>query len=117
MHSGFNVHRSRRVPPDEREDLERLVSYIIRNPFAVQNMQVGAPSRVNPEGSTLYRSGLNPNIQRDPSTSLGPLNLSNAFEVFTPCGFIATIIQHIPDKSLQLGRHYGRYSNTMRGRR
>jgi len=29
VHSGFNVHRSRRVLPDEREDLERLAQYII----------------------------------------------------------------------------------------
>lgn len=39
VHSGFNVHRSRGVLPDEREDLERLDRYIIRNPFAVENMQ------------------------------------------------------------------------------
>ncbi len=35
VHSGINVHRSRRVLPDERQDLERLAQYIIRNPFAL----------------------------------------------------------------------------------
>ena len=40
-HSGFNVHRSRRVLPDEREDLERLAQYIIRNPFAVESRAEG----------------------------------------------------------------------------
>ena len=39
------------------------------------------------------------------------------FEVFTPCDSIATITQHIPDKSFQLVRYYGWYSNKMRGRR
>lgn len=104
VHSGFNVHRSRRVLPDEREDLERLAQYIIRNPFAVEKMQVGAPNRGNPDGSVIYRSGLNPKIQRN-------------FEVFTPCDFIAAITQHIPDKSFQLVRYYGWYSNKMRGQR
>ena len=102
VHSGFNVHRSRRVLPEEREDLERLAQYIIRNPFAVEKMQVTVPNRANPEGSVLYRSGLNPKIQRN-------------FEVFSPCDFIAAITQHIPDKSFQLVRYYGWYSNKMRG--
>ena len=39
------------------------------------------------------------------------------FEVFPPCDFIAAITQHIPDKSFQLVRYYGWYSNKMRGRR
>ena len=38
-HSGFNVHRSHRVPPSNREDMERLAHYIIRNPFSVDKMQ------------------------------------------------------------------------------
>ena len=49
VHSGFNVHRSRRVLPDERDDLERLAQYIIRNPFAVEKMQVSPPNRTNPD--------------------------------------------------------------------
>jgi hypothetical protein len=98
-HSGFNVHHSRRVQSDEREDLERLAQYIIRNPFSVEKMQV------NQSGDTIiYRSGMNPKIQRN-------------FEVFTPCDFIAAITQHIPDKSFQLVRYYGWYSNKMRGQR
>ena len=34
-----------------------------------------------------------------------------------PCDFIAAITQHIPDKSFQLVRYYGWYSNKMRGQR
>jgi len=88
--------------PDEREDLERLAQDIIHNRFAVGKMQVGAPNQANPDGSVIYRSGLNPKIQRN-------------FEVFSPCDFIAAITQHILDKSFQLVRYYGWYSNKMRG--
>ena len=98
------MHRSRRVQPDEREDLERLAQYIIRNPLAVEKIQVGASNRANPDGSIIYRSSLKPKIQRN-------------FEVFSPCDFIAAITQHIPDKSFQLVRYYGWYSNKMRGQR
>lgn len=99
VHSGFNVHRSRRVLPDEREDLERLAQYIIRNPFAIEKMEVKQPG-----GPIIYRSAMNPKIQRN-------------FEVFTPCDFIAAITQHIPDKSFQLVQYYGWYFNKMRGQR
>ena len=52
VHSGLNVHRSRRVLPDERQDLERLAQYIIRNPFAVEKMQVSrAPGALTLAGS------------------------------------------------------------------
>jgi hypothetical protein len=83
-HSGFNVHRSERVPPSNREDMERLAQYIIRNPFSVDKMQPNSSG-----DSIIYRSGMNPKIQRN-------------FEVFSPCDFIARITQHIPDKSFQL---------------
>ena len=99
VHSGFNVHRSRGVLPNEREDLERLAQYIIRNPFSVEKMQVNQPG-----GPIIYRSGMNEKIHRN-------------FEVFSPFDFIAAITQHIPDKSFQLVRYYGWYSNKMRGQR
>ena len=73
--------------------------YIIRNPFSVDKMQPNSSG-----DSIIYRSGMNPKIQRN-------------FEVFSPCDFIARITQHIPDKSFQLVRYYGWYSNKMRGQR
>jgi hypothetical protein len=119
VHSGFHVHRSRRVMQDEREDLERLAQYIVRNPFSVEKM------RVNQAGDAItYRSEMNEKIHRNPSTPLGALSKSwysgtrrMGFEVFSPCDFIAAITQHIPDKSFQLVRYYGWYSNKMRGQR
>ena len=99
VHSGFHVHRSRRVMQDEREDLDRLAQYIVRNPFSIDKM------RVNQAGDAItYRSEMNEKIHRN-------------FEVFSPCDFIAAITQHIPDKSFQLVRYYGWYSNKMRGQR
>jgi len=67
-------------------------------------MQVTEANRASPDGSIIYHSGMNPKIQRN-------------FEVFAPCEFIAAITQHIPDKSFQLVRYYGWYSNKMRGQR
>lgn len=113
-HTGFNVQRSRRVLPEERDDLERLSQYMIRNPFSIEKMQVNPPHWGSADSSIIYRSGMNPKIQRN-------------FEVFppqadpppedSPCDFIAKITRHIPDKSFQLVRYYGWYSNKMRGQR
>ena len=103
-HSGFSIHRSRRIPPGAREALARVARYIIRNPFSTAKMELSPPSRVNPEGAVIYRSGMNPKINRN-------------FELFSPCDFIAAITLHIPDKRYQLVRYYGWYSNKMRGQR
>jgi len=53
-----------------------MAQYIIRNPFAVEKMQVSPPNRANPEGSVLYRSGLNPKIQRNLPNGSSLLRLS-----------------------------------------
>jgi hypothetical protein len=67
-------------------------------------MEFKPPNAVNRDGTVIYRSGMNPKIHRN-------------FQIFTPCDFIAAITQHIPDKSFQLVRYYGWYSNKMRGQR
>ena len=99
VHSGFNVHLSRRIAPNECQDMQRLAQYIVRNPFSVAKMQVNRSG-----DSILYRSGMNLKIKRN-------------FQVFTACDFIAAITQHIPDKRFQMVRYYGWYSNKMRGQR
>ena len=86
----------------------------MRNPFSLEKMQFKEPDdadfRLTADrdaqagGCVIYRSGMNPKIQRN-------------FEIFTPCDFIAAITQHIPDKSFQLVRYIGWYSNKMRGQR
>jgi hypothetical protein len=59
---------------------------------------------VAPDGTIIYRSGMNPKVNAN-------------FRIFTPLDFIAAITSHIPDKSFQLVRYYGWYSNKMRGQR
>jgi hypothetical protein len=73
-HSGFCVHRSKRVQSHQKEDLERLAQYIIRNPFAVEKMHPDPAS-----GTIIYRSGMNPKINRN-------------FEIFTPCELPLTLL-------------------------
>jgi len=104
VHSGFNVHRGRRALSREREDMERLAQHIIRNPFSVEKTRATEPGPASASGSIPDLSGMNKKIGRN-------------FEVFTPCDFITAITQRIPDKSFQLLRYYGWYSNKMRGRR
>ena len=99
VHSGFQVHQSRRIAPNECQDMQRLAQYIVRNPFSIAKMQVNRSG-----DSILYRSGMNAKIKRN-------------FQVFSACDFIAAITQHIPDKRFQMVRYYGWYSNKMRGQR
>jgi hypothetical protein len=98
-HSGFNVHAGDPVPPEHKAELEHLAPYILRNPFSVEKMTLESPT-----DTVIYRSRLNPKINRN-------------FEVFTPTDFLAAITQHIPDKGAQMVRYYGWYSNKMRGQR
>ena len=95
-HSGFNVHHGDPVPPENKAELEKLAQYILRNPFSVEKMTMESPT-----DTIIYRSRLNPKINRN-------------FEVFTPTDFLAAITQHIPDKGAQMVRYYGWYSNKIR---
>ena len=38
QHSGYSLHRSRRVGHEEREDLEQIARCILRNPFSTAKM-------------------------------------------------------------------------------
>ena len=119
-HSGFNVYHSRRISPTKGEDLERLARYIIRNPFSLEKMNYSAGRIPGEEGSVIYRVGKVPEGKsqraRGKRTSK-ELFRSKTFEIFSECDFIAAVTQHIPDKSFQLVRYYGWYSNKMRGQR
>jgi hypothetical protein len=67
-------------------------------------MHLHPAPRAEGQESIIYRSRMNKKVRGN-------------FRVFTPCEFIAAITQHIPDKSFQLVRYYGWYSNKMRGQR
>lgn len=106
VHSGFQVHQSRRIAANECKNMERLVQYIVRNPFSIAKMQANRSG-----DSILYRSGMNAKIKRN-------FLFTEVFtQVFSACDFIAAITQHIPDKRFQMARYYGWYSNKMRGQR
>ena len=78
VHSGFQVHQSRRIAALECQDIEHLAQYIVRNPFSIAKVQV------NRSGDwILYRSGMNAKIKRN-------------FQVFTACDFVAPTIAIIP---------------------
>ena len=49
-HSGFNLHRRRRVAPDEGEDRERIAQYIIRSPFSTGKMRGQREKRITQKG-------------------------------------------------------------------
>jgi hypothetical protein len=98
--SGFSVHNKVRIKPEDQKGIEHLLEYIVRNPFSLSKIEY-----IELTGSVLYRSGM----------SYGK-NKHN-FKVYDPLSFIADITQHIPEKSFQLIRYYGWYSNRMRGDR
>jgi hypothetical protein len=72
----------------------------VRNTFSLSKLQYNEET-----SSVIYRSKM----------SHGK-NKKN-FKVFSPIEFIAVITQHIPERSFQLLRYYGWYSNRMRGDR
>ena len=98
-HSGFSVYRSKPIRSTDRAGLERLSQYVVRNTFS--------------EGKMLYNEGTGKVIYR----SKRNVRTNRNFEVFDGAGFIAELAQHIPDKSFQLVRYYGWYSNKKRGLR
>ena len=59
VHSGFQLHQSRRIAANECQDMERLAQYIVRNPFSIGKMQVNRSG-----DSILYRAGMNAKIKR-----------------------------------------------------
>ena len=97
--SGFSVYKGPVIRSDDTEALEHLCQYIIRNTFSEEKMTYNHDS-----GTVLYRSKHNVKTHRN-------------FELFNATDFIAALTQHIPNKSFQLVRYYGWYSNKKRGMR
>ena len=98
--SGFSAHNGMQIKRDDEQGKEALAQYIIRSPFSLEKITY------KPEtGMVVYRSKMTHGR-----------NKAN-FKVFDAAEFIAAITQHIPDKSFQLVRYYGWYSNRSRGDR
>lgn len=98
--SGFNIHNGVKIDRKNEQGREALAQYIIRNPFSLEKINYIASS-----GKVIYRSGM------------GHGKNKKNFEIFDAEEFIARITQHVPDKSFQLVRYYGWYSNRSRGDR
>jgi hypothetical protein len=98
-HSGFSVHNGVRVRRDDDGGREALAEYIIRNTFSVEKL-----TYIDETGTVIYRSKM----------THGNNNKKN-FELYTAEEFLAAITQHIPEKSFQMVRYYGWYSNKSRG--
>ena len=99
-HSGFSVHNGSRVARDDEKGKESISQYIIRNTFSLEKLTY------NEETNTvIYQSKMTPGENK------------RNFQIYTPEEFIASITQHIPEKSFQMVRYYGWYSNKLRGLR
>ena len=95
--SGFSVYKGPVIQRDDREGLEKVCQYIIRNTFNEQKLLYNQTT-----GMVIYKSKHQRNIKRN-------------FEVCDAKDFIAMLTQHIPNKSFQMVRYYGWYSNKKRG--
>ncbi len=99
-HSGFSVDNGLRISRDDENGRESVAQYILRNPFSIDKMTYN-----DKNGTVIYRSKMTYGRSR------------NNFNVYTAEEFIAAITQHIPEKSFQMVRYYGWYSNKSRGMR
>ncbi len=99
-HSGFSVHNEVRIARDDEQGREKIGQYIIRNTFSEEKVRYNEDN-----GSVIYQSGMTHGKNK------------KNFEVYTVEEFIAAITQHIPEKSFQMVRYYGWYSNKSRGMR
>ena len=98
-HSGFQVDVGEApLAADDAAGRQRLAEYLLRAPLALDKMHWNAATR-----TVLYRSARSWHTKRN-------------YEIFAGADLIAALAEHIPEKSNQLIRYYGRYSNNCRGR-
>jgi len=97
-HSGFSVDASIRIPATSTRTREALAQYVVRAPVSLQNLLVD-------EGGTdtvIYRAPYSDFFKTDT-------------KVFPAVGFLAEVLQHLPDSRCRLIRCYGLYSSRARG--
>lgn len=99
-HSGFSVHNKARIARDDEKGRVALAQYIIRNSFSLEKLTYNQEA-----GTVIYRSKMSQGKSK------------KNFQIYTAEKFIAAITQHIPEKSFQMVRYYGWYSNKSRGLR
>jgi hypothetical protein len=99
-HSGFSVHNTVTVPPDDGAGLERLARYLLRAPVSLERLAFDAEA-----GLASYRC----RPGREPFTgeTVG----------CDPSELLARVLIHIPEPRRHLVRYYGAYSSVVRARR
>ena len=107
-HSGFSVHNKARAERDDEKGRVALAQYIIRNTFSLEKLAYNRET-----GTVIYRSKMSQGKSKK-STDAPP---GVSTQIYTAEEFIAAITQHIPEKSFQMVRYYGWYSNKSRGLR
>jgi hypothetical protein len=98
-HSGFSVHNRIRTQAADAEGRQRLARYMIRCPFALNNMSYDGKS-----GMVIYRSKLHATLKRN-------------YQLMPALKWLRLLLNHVPDKYEHLVRYYGYYSNRDRGAR
>ena len=98
--SGFSVHNSIRVEPDDRDGLERLCHYLVHPPIALERLDVPGAGR-----PCTYTGRRPHSVTGERSVTADPLEM------------LARLCQHIPPPRLHLTRMYGAYSNRNRASR
>ena len=99
-HSGFGIDNGVRIEKDDAKGREAIAQYIARNTINQEKI------RYQPDtGRVIYHFKM----------SKGK-NKKN-FGIYDAEAFIAALTQHIPDRSFQMLRYFGFYSNKTRGLR
>ncbi len=101
-HSGFSVHNSVTVGPEDAGATDRLVRYLMRPPVSLERLVFD------------HETGevrLQPKAGADDEAGGGEL------ERLDPDELVARVIVQIPDPKRHLIRNYGRYANAARAKR
>jgi len=102
-HSGFSVHTSVTVPPDDRDGLERLARYLLRPPVSLERLRVDEDAQ-----AIAYAGRRRGGAGHEPRVASAPLD---------PKEFPARVLMHIPEPRRHVIRYYGAYSSVVRARR
>ena len=93
--SGSSVHNKVVIHAGDEQGIEKLAQYIIRNTFSLIKLNI-----VEKTGTIIYHS-----------------KMSHGGNKRNFLLFIAAVMQHIPERLVQMVRYVGGYSNRMRGDR
>ena len=97
-HSGFSLDAGDKpVSSYNIAGRRNLAEYMLRAPFSLEKVTWNEKAK-----KVIYRSKRSWHTKQN-------------FQVFTAADFIASTVEHIPPKSQQTIRYYGRYSNKRRG--